>query len=179
MTTSVLVTPVFVRSMAAYNAGMNERIYDAAGRLSDQARREQRGAFWGSIHATLNHLLWADQIWMSRFDGWEPPAATNKDSTNMVADFAELRRARDVADRKISAFAARVDEAWLATYQTWYSGAAGRELSMPRSFLMVHFFNHQTHHRGQTHAMITAAGEKTGDTDFFLIPEVVASLMAT
>ena len=173
----IFVTPAFVRIMAAYNGEMNTRLYDAAGRLSDAARRQERGAFWGSIHGTFSHLLWADQIWMARFDGWEAPKVGQKDSATLIADFAELRQAREVADGKITSFAGRVDEAWLAADQVWYSGSAGRELSMPRSFLMVHFFNHETHHRGQAHAMITAAGEKTGDTDLFLLPEVIAAMV--
>ncbi len=174
MSAPILVTPTYVRAMAAYNAAMNKRLYDAAARLSDDARRQPRGAFWGSVHGTFCHLLWADQIWMSRFDGWDAPKITQKDSATLIADFDELRRNREDADAKIGNFAARVSETWLAADQTWYSGAAQRELSMPRSFLMAHFFNHQTHHRGQAHAMITAAGEKTGDTDLFLIPEVIA-----
>ena len=169
----ILVTSAFVRTMAAYNSGMNERIYDAASRLPDAARREQRGAFWGSIHGTLNHLLWADQIWMSRFDGWEKPAVTQKESASLISEFGTLHQAREAADRKITAWAGRVTDTWLSEDQTWYSGGVGREVTMPRSFLMVHFFNHQTHHRGQAHAMITAAGEKTGDTDLFLLPGAV------
>ena len=163
--------------MAAYNAEMNARIYEATARLSDAERRAQRGAFWGSIHGTLCHLLWADQIWMSRFDGWEKPTATQKESDRLIDDFATLRRARDAADEKLCAWAERVDEVWLQEDQTWFSGGAGRELSMARGLLMVHFFNHQTHHRGQAHAMITAAGEKTGDTDLFLLPSVVDAAM--
>jgi len=159
--------------MSAYNAEMNQRIYDAAARLSDAARREQRGAFWGSIHGTLNHLLWADQLWMSRFDGWDKPALVQKDSADLIADFAALRRAREAADGKITAWAARIDQAWLGQDQTWFSGGLGRDVSQPRGMLMMHFFNHQTHHRGQAHAMITAAGEKTGDTDMFMLPSVV------
>jgi uncharacterized damage-inducible protein DinB len=168
-----LIAPTFVRTMAAYNSSMNERIYNAAARLSDAARRKERGAFWGSIHGTLCHLLWADQIWMSRFDGWETPTATQKESSTLIADFEELRREREAADERITMWAAHVGEAWLEADQTWFSGSAGREVTMPRGFLLVHFFNHQTHHRGQAHAMITAAGEKTGDTDLFLLPDVV------
>ena len=66
---SALVTPAYVRTMAAYNAEMNRRLYAAADRISDLTRRQQRGAFWGSLHGTLCHLLWADRMWMSRFDG--------------------------------------------------------------------------------------------------------------
>ena len=163
------VEPGFVRTMAAYNAEMNRRLYAAAGRLTDAARREERGAFWGSIHGTLSHLLWGDQMWMSRFDGWQPPPVKIKQSAGMIEDFAELQRLRVDADGKISAWAARVDDAWLAQDLVWFSQAAQQELRSPRAFLVTHFFNHQTHHRGQAHALLTAAGEKTGDTDLFLV----------
>jgi uncharacterized damage-inducible protein DinB len=164
-----LVTPAFVQTMASYNAIMNRALYDAAGRLSDDARRAERGAFWGSIHGTFNHLLWADQIWMSRFDGWAKPAVVQKDSASLIGDFDGLARAREDADARIRDWAAKVDDAWIGGSLTWVSGAVGRELTMPAGFLLMHFFNHQTHHRGQAHALITAAGEKTADTDLFVV----------
>ena len=71
-----LVSSGFVQMMALYNAEMNQRVFAAAARLTDQDRRKQRGAFWGSIHGTLCHLLWGDQMWMCRFDGWPKPPAT-------------------------------------------------------------------------------------------------------
>jgi uncharacterized damage-inducible protein DinB len=163
------VQPAFVRTMAAYNAEMNRRLYAAAARLSDADRRQPRGAFWGSIHGTLCHLLWGDQAWMSRFDNWPKPAVIQKESAGLVADFDELRRLRVEADDKISAWAHRVDADWLAQDLVWFSQSAQKELRNPRGFLVTHFFNHQTHHRGQAHAMITAAGEQTGDTDLFLV----------
>ncbi len=163
------VRPEFVRTMAAYNAEMNRRLYAAAARLSDAERRKPRGAFWGSIHGTLSHLLWGDQAWMSRFDNWPKPAVVQKESAGMVEDFAELARLRIDADARISRWAQRVDEAWLAQDLVWFSQSAQRELRNPRGFLVTHFFNHQTHHRGQAHALITAAGEQTGDTDLFLV----------
>jgi uncharacterized damage-inducible protein DinB len=164
-----LVSPDFVRTMAAYNAEMNRRIYAAADRLGDEARRLPRGAFWGSIHGTLCHLLWGDQIWMSRFDNWPKPAVPQKQSAGLIGDFGELARTRIDADERISRWAQRVDEPWLAAGQTWFSVSVNREFTQPRGLLVTHFFNHQTHHRGQAHAMITAAGEKTGDTDLFLV----------
>ncbi len=165
----VLVTPSFVRTMAAYNAEMNRRVYAAARRLPETARRLERGAFWGSIHGTLCHLLWGDQIWMSRFDGWPKPTVGIKESRTLIADFEELARARSDADRGISTWAERLGEDWLRQDQVWFSQAASRELRQPRSLLVTHLFNHQTHHRGQVHAMITACGEATGDTDLFLV----------
>ena len=162
---SVLITPAFVRTMAAYNAEMNRRIYGAAQRLSDAARREPRGAFWGSIHGTLAHLLWGDQVWMSRFDGWPKPNVRQSDSASLIEDFNELQAARFDADARISDWAQRTDESWLAQDMVWFSTSKSREMRQPISFLVTHFFNHQTHHRGQVHAMITAAGEQTGDTD--------------
>ena len=162
-------TPAFVRAMAAYNAEMNRRLYAAAQRLPEPARRLERGAFWGSIHGTLRHLLWGDRMWMSRFDNWPKPTVSQRESATMIADFDALRRARVDADAKISSWAERVRQAWLGEEQVWLSVSAQREMRQPRGLLVMHFFNHQTHHRGQAHAMITAAGEQTGDTDLVLV----------
>ena len=170
-----MITPSYVRTMAAYNSEMNRRLYAAASRLSDAERRRDRGAFWGSLHNTLAHILWGDGQWMSRFDGWERPATPIKQSGQMIDDYAELCAKRVAADAGIEAWAQRVDERWLGANMTWFSGAANREVSAPHRLLVTHFFNHQTHHRGQAHALITAAGEKTEDTDLFLVvPRMIA-----
>jgi len=166
---TALVKPAFVRTMAAYNAEMNRRLYEASARIPDAARRQDRGAFWGSLHGTLCHLLWGDYMWMARFDGWAKPDVIQKNSATLVAGFDELRRLRAEADEKILAWAGRVTDEWLAADQAWFSSSVQKELHQPRSFLVTHFFNHQTHHRGQAHALITACGEKTGDTDLFLV----------
>lgn len=159
----------YLRAMAAYNSEMNRRLYAAAGRLSDEVRRAEGGAFWGSIHGTLCHLLWADRMWMSRFDGWERPAASLAESATFMPDFAKLREARVAADSGIEAWVARLEPAWLQGSLTWFSGAAQREMSSGRAALLMHVFNHQTHHRGQAHALLTRAGETTGDTDLWLV----------
>jgi len=164
-----MVTPAYVRTMAAYNAEMNRRLYDAAARILDHDRRQDRGAFWGSLHGTLCHLLWGDQAWMSRFDNWPKPAVIQKQSATMVEGFDELRKQRIDADARISDWSGRVSDQWLAGDLTWFSPSVNLEISKPRSFLVTHFFNHQTHHRGQAHALITACGEKTADTDLFLV----------
>ena len=170
-----MITPAYVRTMAAYNAEMNRRLYDAANRLGDAERRATRGAFWGSIHGTLVHILWGDAQWMSRFDNWERPATPIKQSDHFIADWADLCAAREKGDADISRWAGTVDEAWLGGDLTWFSGAAGREIRAPKRFLVAHFFNHQTHHRGQAHAMLTAAGQQTSDTDLFLVlPRMIA-----
>jgi uncharacterized damage-inducible protein DinB len=166
---AALVNPGFVRTMAAYNAEMNRSLYEASARIPDDNRRQDRGAFWGSLHGTLCHLLWGDQAWMSRFDHWPKPTVIQKQSATLVQDFDELQRLRADADARISDWAGRVTEAWLADDLTWFSPSANLELRKPRGFLVTHFFNHQTHHRGQAHALITACGEKTGDTDLFLV----------
>jgi uncharacterized damage-inducible protein DinB len=170
-----MITPAYCRTMAAYNAEMNRRLYAAASRLSDDERRRDRGAFWGSLHNTLVHILWGDGQWMSRFDGWERPQTPIKESGHMLVDYAELCATRGTADADIELWAGKVDDAWLDVDLTWFSGAAQREISAPKRLLVTHFFNHQTHHRGQAHALITAAGEKTDDTDLFLVvPQMIA-----
>ena len=169
-----MITPTYLRTMAEYNAEMNRRLYATAERLSDAERRQPRGAFWGSIHGTLNHLLWGDRQWMSRFDDWPRPSNAIKESDRVIDDFAELAATRRRADADISRWAAKVDDEWLDADLVWFSNAAGREIRAPKRLLVTHMFNHQTHHRGQVHAMLTAAGQQTGDTDLFLVvPEML------
>ena len=79
-----------------------------------------------------------------------------------------------IADADVSRWAAKVDNPWLEEDLTWFSGAANREVRAPRRLLVTHFFTHQTHHRGQVHAMLTAAGQQTGDTDLFLLVPLTA-----
>ena len=164
-----MITPTYVRLMANYNAEMNRRLYDAADLLSDEKRKADGGAFWKSLHGTLSHILWGDTQWMSRFDGWPKPEVGIKQSADMVQDFATLRARRSKADAAIIDWSERVDDRWLAEDLVWFSGAANREMRKQRSKLVVHFFNHQTHHRGQAHALLTAYGQDTGDTDLFLV----------
>ncbi|HEY1934799.1 MAG TPA: DinB family protein [Acetobacteraceae bacterium] len=164
-----MITPAYVRTMARYNAEMNRRLYDAAAKLTDEQRKAGQGAFWGSIHGTLTHLVWGDSQWMSRFSDWPKPSVPIKQSATMIADFASLREQRATADADIIAWADRVDDAWIDQDLVWFSGAAQREMRRPRGFVVAHFFNHQTHHRGQVHALLTAHGVGTGDTDLMLI----------
>lgn len=167
-----MITPGYLRIFAAYNIEMNRRLYDASARLSDAERRMDRGAFWQSIHGTLNHLLWGDQQWMSRFAGWPKNTRPLKDSCRLHDDFGALRVAREDADLRIADWTGSVTEAWLAEDMVWFSGAQQKEMRKPHALLMMHFFNHQTHHRGQVHAMLTAAGQQTGDTDLaFILPD--------
>ncbi len=164
-----MITPAYVRTMAAYNAEMNRRLYAAAKRLSEAERRLPRGAFWGSIHGTLVHILWGDTQWMSRFDNWPRAKTPIKQSDHFIEDFAALCTEREKADADISRWADTVDDAWLGEDMVWFSSSAERDIRAPRGFLVTHFFNHQTHHRGQAHALLTAAGQQTGDTDLFLV----------
>jgi uncharacterized damage-inducible protein DinB len=164
-----MIDPNFVRVMAQYNSEMNRRIYAAAAKLTDEQRKQDRGLFWKSLHGTLNHLLWGDRQWMSRLDGWPPNTAPNPQSPTLYPDFDELRHERTLADEKIEAFANRIDDAWLSTDLVWWSGSAKKEMQREKRGLMVHFFNHQTHHRGQAHAALTMCGVDPGDTDLFLV----------
>src|SRR5258708_28960548 len=84
----------YVQCMARYNRWQNENLYGAADTLSDAERRRDRGAFFGSIHATLNHLLWADRIWMSRLACTPCPNGGIPESVALHSDWDQLKRAR-------------------------------------------------------------------------------------
>jgi uncharacterized damage-inducible protein DinB len=157
--------------MAGYNRWQNQNLYGAADRLTEQQRRQSRAAFWDSIHNTFNHLLWADQLWMSRFAGTPTPKAKSmKESIAQHEGWSDLKQARTSFDQTIIDWAAKLDADWLKGDLTWFSGAAGREVTKPKWLLVMHFFNHQTHHRGQVHCMLTQCGIKPGDTDLSLNP---------
>jgi uncharacterized damage-inducible protein DinB len=165
-----MISPAHAQLMARYNRWQNRSIYTAADRVPDAERRRDQGAFFGSIHATLNHLLWADQMWLHRFAGTPAPGPKRpKDSTAMFEQWQDLARERVAFDDVIVGWTEKLDQAWLDSDLTWFSGAAGREISRPKWKLVTHFFNHQTHHRGQVHAMLTRLGAKPEDTDLMLI----------
>lgn len=166
-----MITPGWCHIMARYNLWQNRSVVAAADTLSQDDREADRGAFFGSIRGTLSHLLWADLIWMSRFDGGEPPAGGIAQSAALFPDWADFRRCRAGTDARIEDWAARLDEADLEGDLAWHSGALGREVTRPRALLVTHFFNHQTHHRGQVHAMLTAAGARPEATDLAFMPE--------
>ena len=164
----------YVQTMARYNCWQNQSIYGASDLLSDAERKQDRGAFFGSIHQTLCHLFWGDSIWMSRFRGGPPPEVSAlNESHNMIADWGELKDRRGRLDSVILDWSETMTEDTLRGELTWYSSAIDKELTRPMDFLLLHFFNHQTHHRGQAHAMITAAGGKPDDTDLPFMPEQV------
>lgn len=172
-----MITPEYARVMAAYNKWQNESLYGAAATLSDEARRRERGAFFGSIHKTLNHILWGDEVWLHRLAGFQaPPIVSITESTGYYTDWDALRTARAKTDGTIIDWARGLTSEDVAGDYSWtpspagHSGAARRELTKPRSLLIVHLFNHQTHHRGQVHAMLTAAGARPADTDIQFMP---------
>jgi uncharacterized damage-inducible protein DinB len=155
--------------MALYNRWQNGSLYAAADPLSDAARRQDRGAFFKSIHATLNHLLWADNMWMKRLANLGTPAGKIVDSTSFIDEWDALKRERAAFDELIVAWANRLDRTDLEGDLAWRSNILGADAVRPRWLAIVHFFNHQTHHRGQVHAMLTAAGAKPQDTDLILL----------
>ncbi len=141
------------KMFAGYNAWSNERIYNAAEKLSVDEYRADRGAFFKSIHGTLNHLLVSDRIWMKRFTG-QGEAPTRLDVI-LHEDFASLRAARDREDARISAYVGQLTEAELAATFSYLTIVNPKTVTQPLAPALDHFFNHQTHHRGQAHAILT------------------------
>jgi uncharacterized damage-inducible protein DinB len=166
-----MIDRAYVARMARYNRWQNKNLYGVADRLSDEERRRERGAFFGSIQKTLSHLLWADQVWMSRFTGVPRPQGGIAESISLYPDWEVLASARVGFDGKIIDWADAVDEDWLAADQTFYSAATKREWTRPCWILVTHMFNHQTHHRGQVHCMLTQAGGRPHDTDLTVMPD--------
>jgi len=163
--------------MADYNQWMNERTYEAVSTLSASERTENRGAFFGSIMGTLNHILVGDTIWLKRFSG-HPAKLEALDYVRslqapkalgsiLYAEFDDLREARIKMDRTIQEFSHELtDEVLLSSLS--YSNTKGEPFTKNWGHLIQHFFNHQTHHRGQVSTLLNQANVDVGVTDLLV-----------
>lgn len=152
--------------MAAYNAWANARLYDAAASLSDEAYRRDTGAFFRSMHGTLNHLYVADTIWMSRFRGLpNPPWKLDHIAHD---DRADLRKRREALDRDIIGFAGGLTDNLLQKEFSYVTVTNPAKMTQKLAPALAHFFNHQTHHRGQCHAILTGIGAEAPPMDLLI-----------
>ncbi|MEM7328844.1 MAG: DinB family protein [Pseudomonadota bacterium] len=165
-----MITPEYTQRMARYNRWQNENLYGASDALSDADRRLDRGSFFKSIHATLSHILWADELWMSRLADWEAPIGTSR-HLPLYDNWDDLKRRRAAADQRFIAWGDGLNQAEIDGDLEWYSGTLQRGMTSPRGICIMQVFNHQTHHRGQVHAMLTAIGVTMDDTDIPFMPE--------
>lgn len=164
-----------VRGFAEYNRAFNLSLFGLVARLDEEQRRRDMGAFFGSIHGTLNHLLLADRIWLGRFDTAMPGlpslagASTVRGfsslSQEVCADFELLFRERQATDRVIAAFAEDMSDARLAGTMR-YANSKGSVREHPVWVAVAHMFNHQAHHRGQVTTLLSQLGHDPGVTDF-------------
>ena len=171
------------RFLARYNHSMNERLFDACETLTDAARKQERGAFFGSIHRTLNHLVVADQIWLRRFAQCaldhgttlasldaallDLPPGSRLDSV-LFDDWQALRGKREALDAAIETWVKEMPERY-PQFTMRYSNSAGVQRAQPAWQAMSHFFNHQTHHRAQAGTLLTQAGVNVGVTDLIAL----------
>lgn len=165
------LTPAYCQVLARYNRWMNEKLYEGCGRLTDEERKLDRGAFFKSIHATLNHLLLADHVWLGRLTGaalqddWLGPHAIRTLDQELHADFTELRAARAQIDNELEAWAKALTLEELAADLRYFRMGVVNEC--PFWFAAAQMFNHQTHHRGQVTVLLMQAGHDPGVTDLF------------
>ncbi|SFR51090.1 DinB family protein [Litoreibacter janthinus] len=166
-----MITVEYCRMMARYNAWQNRGQMDVMKSLKPADLTRDRKAFFGSIFGTANHLLWADRLWMSRFDGGFAPRETAAESAQLHDNLQLYFDDRMRTDAHINRWVAGLSQVSLIGPLTYHSVVADREISKPVAMCVSHFFNHQTHHRGQIHAMMTAAGHTPGDTDLVFLPD--------
>ncbi|HET9579316.1 MAG TPA: DinB family protein [Usitatibacter sp.] len=164
-----MIDAEYARTMARYNRWMNERLYECCARLADQERKRDAGAFFKSIHGTLNHLLLADRVWMGRFTGTTFRVKSLADE--LYADFAELRTERAKTDDAIDAWAATLTDAKLRGELAYTSIVNPEPRRYPLGLAVTHFFNHQTHHRGQLTTLLMQQGIDPGVTDLIWLAQ--------
>jgi uncharacterized damage-inducible protein DinB len=160
-------------TFARYNAWANRRLYDATADLSDEDYRADRGAFFKSMRGTLNHLLVTDRIWMQRITG-EGDSPDRLDAI-LFDELAPLRGAREAEDRRIVAHVTRLDEAQLAGVIRYRRVSTPEMFEQPLAPALAHLFNHQTHHRGHAHMILTSLGRKAPELDLLYFQRLVAA----
>ena len=161
------MTPVaHYRMFGRYNAWANSRLYDATARLSAEQYRADRGAFFKSVHGTLNHLLVTDRIWMQRFTG--EGDAPNRLNAILFESFDDLRAARAVEDRRIVDFVDGLDDGRIAGTIKYRRVSTPEEFEQQLAPALAHWFNHQTHHRGHVHALLTGLVGEAPELDLLI-----------
>ncbi|MEI8700123.1 MAG: damage-inducible protein DinB [Mesorhizobium sp.] len=151
---------------AAYNQWANSRIYDAAADLDEEEFHRNVGAFFGSMMGTLNHILTADRIWMRRFTG-EGDAPARLD-TILHRALPGLRLAREAEDKRIIDWVGALSDKALSGRFSYMTVSDMRTVSQRLAPALDHFFNHQTHHRGQAHTILTVLGRPSVSLDLTL-----------
>jgi len=170
------------RVLARYNSWMNEKLFAVAAQLADEQRKQDRGAFFKSIHATLNHLLVADRIWMGRFTGatlavdWIGPGGIRSLDQELYQSFEELREQRKTTDGEIQQWVAVLSPEQLAAPLRYVR--QGVMWEFPLWWSVAHLFNHQTHHRGQVSTLLMQTGHDPGVTDLLAMLRSEASATA-
>jgi uncharacterized damage-inducible protein DinB len=162
----------YARTMARYNRWMNERLYESSARLADEQRKRDMGAFFKSVHGTLNHLLVADRVWLGRFTG--APFTPKGLDQELYADFGELRRERAKTDDAVDAWVATLTDERLRGELRYTSIVNPAPRTIALATAVVHFFNHQTHHRGQLTTLLMQQGVDPGVTDLMWLPQPAA-----
>jgi uncharacterized damage-inducible protein DinB len=165
-----VISAEYCQLLARYGRWMNERMTAALATMPDEQRKLDRGAFFGSIHRTLSHLVWADSIWLARFTG---TSYTEKAfGADLFGDFAALVRERESIDTRILRWAGTVDAAWLASTLEYRASSDGRLRRLPAWAAAVHLFQHAAHHRGQLTTLMKQSGLDPGATDLPFMPGV-------
>lgn len=158
----------YARAMAAYNEWMNEKLYRTAAELSDEERKRDVGAFFASLHGTLSHLHLGDEAWMQRLHG--EPVTMRSAREIRFSRFEELWEARRQLDARISRWAGGITEEFASSPYRFFSVTYQREHTLPGWAVVVHVFNHQTHHRGQATTILRQLGKDPGVTDLPWMP---------
>ena len=160
----------YYTAMAQYNQWMNQKIYVICAEIPDDKRKENLGAFFKSIHRTLNHLLYGDKAWMGRF--LAQPFYVPNMGQDMYPDFEQLREERAITDLQIIKWTKNLSLEWLEKPFEYKSNIDGKTRILPTWLLVTHMFNHQTHHRGQLTTLLSQLGYDSGITDLPWLPSL-------
>ena len=165
-----MISAEYCRLMARYNTWQNNSLVTAANELTNAERWRDRGAFFQSIAATFNHIYWADALILQRLKGNERPENTILHALSEPSDWSEFMLLRSQRNNEIQEWASLLTDTDLVGSVVWYPGDGSTRNKKPKALCAIELFTHQIHHRGQIHAMLTAAGAAPEPTNLSMLP---------
>jgi uncharacterized damage-inducible protein DinB len=164
----------YFQQLAKYNQWANARLYEAVFELSDEIYRKPTGVFFVSLHGTLNHLVLTDRLWLKRLTG-VGEELPNQLNAILFKHLHELAEARSAEDKRILDVIDGYQDGDL-TKMIKYANTSGKQFEAPLSDLLMHIFNHQTHHRGQAHSCLSIlTGKEPPSLDLLAMQRGVTS----
>jgi uncharacterized damage-inducible protein DinB len=161
---------------ASYNKWANDLLLQECDQIPSEEYHHDLGVYFNSIHGTMDHQYVADKVWLYRFTGQGDPIDSLDEQ--LTGDLATLKEKRRLLDDRICSVIDQMQEKDFLRTIIYRTVRKPLVMQQPLGAALFHFFNHQTHHRGQVHAMLTQLGRTPAALDMIYFQRETGQWMA-